>query len=107
MTNITTMEAIEGELSGLERVAKKDMIKGELWKNIEIDSKVLIKNSIVDEWVSAHYAGLTYEGKPTVWDLGGTSWTTDVVCTPRYIRLPGSVSFGKHVDHMTNLLARC
>ena len=82
-------------MSGLERVAKKDIIKGELWKTIEIDEKVLIKNSVSEEWVGAHYAGLTYEGKPTVWNYGGTSWTTDIFCTPKYIRLPGNVSFGK------------
>lgn len=107
VTNITTIEAIEGELSGLERIAKKDIMKGELWKSIEIDEKVLIKNSVSEEWIPAHYAGLTYEGKPTVWNNGGTSWTTDMIGIPKYIRLPGSVSFGKHKDHMTNLLARC
>ena len=82
-------------MSGLERVAKKDIMKGELWKSIEIDEKVLIKSSVSEEWIPAHYAGLTYDKKPMIWSLGGTSWTTDAFSVPKYVRLPGSVSFGK------------
>ena len=69
-TNITTIEAIEGELSGLERIAKKDIMKGELWKSIEIDEKVLIKNSVSEEWIPAHYAGLTYDKKDDILHSG-------------------------------------
>ena len=29
-------------------------MKGKLWKNIEIDEKVLIKNSVSEEWIPAH-----------------------------------------------------
>ena len=60
----------ESEPYGLVVVSEYD--------NFNIDDKVIVWcSSDVNDKVRGHFAGLTKEGKPKVWGMGRTSFTSD------------------------------
>lgn len=110
VTNIEVVCTDDIEVKGIKRVAKKSISRSWLWENIETDAKVLFKENIYDEWSHGYYAGLTYTKKPMVWENGATSWSTDLFCVPKYVRLANTIpQFIRlnYINEMDNITSRC
>lgn len=66
-------------------------IKDTNWKDVPIDEKVFCKYSEEDKnWIPRYFSGVDYEGNPTVFKGGATSWSCSrsLEGTPRTIKYP-------------------
>lgn len=45
------------------------------WKNVDVDTPILVRQSVCDEWVKRHFAKLSNEGAVYAWIDGKTSYT--------------------------------
>lgn len=55
------------------------------YENWEVDKKVYVRDSKNVPWVGAHFACMNRQGKPTTWERGKTSHTTDNYTTWKFM----------------------
>jgi hypothetical protein len=52
-----------------------DIIEIDLMKDVQVDDKILVRDSVIDDWQKKHYAGKDDNFYYT-WPHGTTSWST-------------------------------
>lgn len=63
------------------------------WSNVEIDTPILVREGVEDEWEKRHFA--KYEnGHVYAWDSGKTSWSETAMCVWKYAKLAESEEGG-------------
>lgn len=52
-----------------------DLIEVSPWDDFKIDEPVYIRDSVDNEWMRRHFAGVAPDGRPSAWTDGCTSWS--------------------------------
>lgn len=53
---------------------ESDLVEVSPYAEFKIDEPVLVRNAAAQPWYRRHFAGIAENGKPTAFDMGGTSW---------------------------------